>query len=182
MLNLYRSSGKPAAYGAVRFPGSMRTPAKWACASSDQEKHGVGSMVKLLSNTWKLHKPSVIISVTGKAEGMLPMTEKQQRVVRRGLMRAVGRTKAWVLTDGLNSGAARLVGRAVHESGDTHTHVVGISDWHNVRHRRQLEVKGDGKVRHAPSAHAHLFSLPRARPRRPLLRPRLRRRCAATAR
>ena len=144
--DLCRASGKPVAYGAVRFPGSMRTPAKWACAASDQDQRGLGSMVRLLSDTWKLHKPSVIVSVTGMADGVLPMNEKQQRVVRRGLMRAVGRTKAWILTDGLNGGAARLVGRAVHESGDTHTHVIGISDWHNVRYRKQLEAKGGGKV------------------------------------
>jgi hypothetical protein len=143
---LKRANGTPAAYGSVRFPGSRRTPAKWACVTVKQNPEGMQEIVRLLSDTWRLTKPSVLISVCGQTAGDIPMNDKQQRVVRRGLLRVVRTTRALLITDGLSGGVASLVGKAVHESGNVQLPCLGIACWDEVRHRAQLEAKGTGLV------------------------------------
>ena len=143
---LKRAGDKEAAFGSVRFAGSRRTPAKWALLSSrlTDDADQMSMVTRLIGETWRLTGLSVIVSVAGQGAADVELDDKQQRVVRRGLLHVVKTTGALIVTDGLSGGVASLVGRAMHESGDATLPCLGVARWQDVRFRRQLEAKGTG--------------------------------------
>jgi hypothetical protein len=72
----------PVAWGALAFPhadsATVRPPAKWAAVGVDSEEEDV---LDLLTNTWRLAWPHVIISVTGAAVGSIPDLSPTDREV-----------------------------------------------------------------------------------------------------
>ena len=53
-------------YGSIRFPASRKNASKYAIVPHSIVKQGrVCKLVRMMKQTWKLPKPSVLISVTG---------------------------------------------------------------------------------------------------------------------
>jgi hypothetical protein len=109
-----RGMDEPAAWGAITFPGAsesnvLRPPSKWCAFSADSKQDDV---LDLLTKTWRLAFPHVIISVTGAAVGSIPdLSPVDREVFQLGLLGAVRATKAWVVTGGTDGGVMELVGK-----------------------------------------------------------------------
>jgi hypothetical protein len=99
-------------WGALRFPhvrAELETelqpkPARWAAIGEDSSMDDVSA---LLTTTWGLRWPKVIISVTGAA-GKFPesFNEDAREAFQLGLLGAVRSTNAWIVTGGTDGGAA----------------------------------------------------------------------------
>ena len=70
---------------------------------------------KLLVGAWKLHMPSVLISITGGAAKDFKISEELKQHLNLGLVQAVQPTSAWVITGGTEAGVMKLTGRALRE-------------------------------------------------------------------
>jgi len=71
-LKMKDEAGTPASFGDVRFhsvteDGHLKknAPAKFACLADDTD---VTTAARLLTECWKLRRPSVLLSITGSAQ------------------------------------------------------------------------------------------------------------------
>ena len=147
LCELRRPGDRELSYGALRFAGSKRPPAKWVCVSNDTGGDTMKQLGELFRDTWKLRPPAVLISVTGAADRDMSaqMTDKQQLVFRRGLNQAAKITKAWVITGGTNAGVMSMVGRTLSHA-DHNLPCIGIATWGVVAGHEQMEAAQSGRV------------------------------------
>ena len=147
LRRLTRPCGRPVKFGALRFPASNRQPAKWVCVG---ERSSMDDVASLLFETWKLPRPSVIISVTGAAsrpEFGEEFNENDQLNFRQGLLKAVQTAKAWVVTGGTATGVMGMVGEMVHEAEDPRDVIcLGIATWGIVKNHEVLDEAINGRV------------------------------------
>jgi len=141
-----RSGGgeeSPCAYGALRFPSTMGQrdsnrvkPAKWAAVGPNSDLHDVCG---LLTTTWGLPWPDVIISVTGAAK--LPdLSEEKTEVIELGLLESIRASKAWVVTGGTDGGVMQLAGRTMARQAQGEQYVcLGVASWGIVKDFEVLE-------------------------------------------
>jgi hypothetical protein len=105
------NGGEPlsAAFGSLSFPqagasthsGSRTQKAKWAALAHTTRPSDVTA---LLTSTWALRWPHVVISVTGGAQALPELTPSARETFELGLLGAVRTTKAWVVTGGTDCG------------------------------------------------------------------------------
>lgn len=162
-------------YGRLDFPTSKRAvPAKWARITGDGDSR---TTLAGLCKLWRLPMPSVIISVAGTAADSVSLNEKQKLVFRRGLLSVCRTTDAggdedetaksqvpWVVTAGLNSGVAELVGRCMKEEEEVRVRerpdatpipCIGIAPWGVVAQRHKMSAESaDGGGSAGPSVRA----------------------------
>ena len=91
-------------------PGTAVDPQRFGTRLSERDESLV-ALKTLMTDTWGLEPPEVIISVTGGA-ATLSLKEKQKLVLRSGLLSAAQRTRAWITTGGTRSGIMEEVRRA----------------------------------------------------------------------
>jgi hypothetical protein len=95
------------------------------------------------SDGWNLHRPQLILSVTGGAQ-KFNISNSMKTAFKRGLIKAAVSTGAWIITGGTNMGLMRLVGEAVADefkNYNSHLTVLGIATWGKVALRDQMTVK-----------------------------------------
>uniref|UniRef100_A0A3B3Q579 TRPM SLOG domain-containing protein n=1 Tax=Paramormyrops kingsleyae TaxID=1676925 RepID=A0A3B3Q579_9TELE len=95
---------------------------------------------QLLLREWQMELPKMVISVHGGARnfGLHP---RIKQVVGKGLVRAAASTGAWILTGGLNTGAAKHVGDALKEYSSKSSWklcTIGIAPWGIIENREDL--------------------------------------------
>ena len=138
--------------------GERRSAARSASPAGARRRGGVrrGRLVARLCRRaeppfersgWNLPVPTVVMAIAGadREISSLEMGEKAQRVFRRGLLKSARATSAWILTAGLNSGVADLVGRTLYES-DAKVPCVGIAPWRRVAYHEEMESRGAGRL------------------------------------
>ena len=126
--------------GSIRFPSSDRPPCKWVKVHAKPgkvDKETAKSLVGELRKTWGMPAPNVLISVTGGALYNWNMEPKLERAFKRGLLKAVRTTGAWVVTGGTNCGCMKLVGRTLKE--EEGSVCIGIPPWECVEKHEKLE-------------------------------------------
>ncbi|XP_023672877.2 transient receptor potential cation channel subfamily M member 7-like [Paramormyrops kingsleyae] len=126
------------AYGVLNFQGASHTyRAKFVRLSHDSKPELV---FQLLLREWQMELPKMVISVHGGARnfGLHP---RIKQVVGKGLVRAAASTGAWILTGGLNTGAAKHVGDALKEYSSKSSWklcTIGIAPWGIIENREDL--------------------------------------------
>ena len=89
---------------------------------------------------WNLHRPQLILSVTGGAQ-KFTIPHRMKKAFKRGLIKAAASTGAWIITGGTNTGVMRLVGEAVAEEfHSANLTVLGVATWGKIRFREQMTV------------------------------------------
>ncbi|KAK7069703.1 hypothetical protein SK128_024773, partial [Halocaridina rubra] len=76
------------------------------------------NVLHLFEAYWKLLKPScpnLVISIAGDTQVTNIDSNKREKIIS-GLIKAVKSTNAWLLTDGMDTGYTKLVGKAVNKS------------------------------------------------------------------
>eukprot|EP00966_Prymnesium_polylepis_P219228 5072433-Prymnesium_polylepis.1 len=142
-LQLTMHDNQPASSGQIRFSEDQQLASKefarYACLSVNTN---VAAVVRLLLRGWRLKPPSVLISVTGSAQGM-SIEPRLENIFIEGLSSAAFCTNAWVLTGGTNTGVMALAGRAVAtRDGITgpneHTPVIGFCSLSSLAQNRMF--------------------------------------------
>ncbi|KAL5247829.1 hypothetical protein ACHWQZ_G019650 [Mnemiopsis leidyi] len=109
--------------------------AKVAVDYGDPEK--VKTIIKLFESRWSLPAPNLLISVTGGAKDFKPAPELLAEF-KRGLMKAVKSTNAWVITGGTNTGVMKYVGEAVRSYSGSNVTAIGIATWGIIKNKENL--------------------------------------------
>ena len=121
-------------------------PARFATVNiSDADPEMV---VKLLLSYWRIEKPSLLLSVTGSAQG-LDIEVRLEHLLMDGLNSAARSTRAWVTTGATDSGVMALVGRALQsrnasdqteqsEASAWRTPLIGIAQLNKITDHEQL--------------------------------------------
>ena len=137
LLKLRRPSGA-VAYGALRFPRSLRPNAKWVALGMDSN---VSVIRQLLTDTWGLPRPWAIISVTGAAlNSTFDLSAAQLDEFKSGLLQAARISNAWVVTGGTDSGVMGLVGKAMaQQRTDEQGVCLGITTFGILKGQEGLE-------------------------------------------
>jgi transient receptor potential cation channel subfamily M protein 2 len=100
-------------------------------------------MLNVLFSCWKLTKPKLLISVTGGAKNF-SLKPKLRDGFRKGLVKAVQSTNAWISTGGTNEGVMKHVGEAIYSAPLSPTEkfvVLGIANWCTIKSNRFLIKK-----------------------------------------
>ncbi|XP_038078290.1 transient receptor potential cation channel subfamily M member 3-like isoform X2 [Patiria miniata] len=129
------------AFGEVEFQGVWTsTRAKYVRVAHDTP---ASDILDLLTNTWDLPLPKLLIEVTGGAKDFV-LQPKLRRVFRKGIVKVAESTDAWILTGGTNTGVMKHVGKALREHTLRSRHkinAIGVVSWGIVDGNAELEDK-----------------------------------------
>ena len=98
-------------------------PSKWLGVS---DKCDINDVVAVVTKTWGLPYPPVLVSITGAAAADINMKAKDRAIFERGLRNAAVKTGAWIITGGTNSGVMKMVGQMIQKAGNDAPVCLGI--------------------------------------------------------
>ncbi|CAF0945028.1 unnamed protein product [Brachionus calyciflorus] len=110
----------------------------------------VKEIAEVLFEAWKLHRPKLLISVTGGAKNF-KMKSNIKNAFKKAIFEAATSTDAWLVTGGTEEGIMKVIGEAFREStirlGDRRKLVLlGIANWTTIRNNHLLIRKNDVKI------------------------------------
>lgn len=89
---------------------------------------------------WKLKKPQLIISITGRRKNFI-ISSQMKKAFQRGLIESTKNIDSWILTKGANVGVSKIVGEAISEKiNNKKTKLIGVLNWNTVAFRDDIEV------------------------------------------
>ncbi|CAI9735606.1 Hypothetical predicted protein [Octopus vulgaris] len=98
--------------------------------------------INLIKRLWYTSLPNLLISVIGERQYFLldPFTTE---ALGRGLVKAAQITGAWIISDGLHTGVAKHIGKAIHDNeaamtGKKKVVTIGIASWNCVQNKESL--------------------------------------------
>ncbi|XP_020826469.1 transient receptor potential cation channel subfamily M member 5 isoform X4 [Phascolarctos cinereus] len=127
--------------GEIDFIGSGKKHAKFLRVPSTLPP---SILFEFMVSEWHLPTPNLVISLVGE-ERNFPMKPWLRNILRKGLVKAMQSTGAWIFTSALRVGLARHVGQAVrdHSLASTSTKVrvitIGIVSLPRVLHKEVLD-------------------------------------------
>ena len=116
-------------------------PARFVVVSSRADAQ---SICKVMTDAWRLARPSVILSVTGAA-GSLALGAQLEDAYVQGLANAASSTRSWIITGGSDQGVMALTGKVMSSLG-TGTPCIGIAPFGAVMYREKLVVSPESTV------------------------------------
>ncbi|XP_056268261.1 transient receptor potential cation channel subfamily M member 7 isoform X2 [Pseudoliparis swirei] len=126
------------AYGVINFQGGSHSyRAKYVRLSHDSRPE---SILRLMQKEWHMELPKILISVHGGVQNF-ELHPRLKQVVGKGLIKAAVTTGAWILTGGVNTGAAKHVGDALKEHCSRSSKkicTIGIAPWGVIENRNDL--------------------------------------------
>ena len=133
----------PATHGTIDFvlDRDNDAPARFVVVSSRAD---VQSICKVMTDAWRLVRPSVILSVTGAA-GSLALSTQLEAAYVKGLANAASSTRSWIITGGSDSGVMALTGKVMSSLG-TGTPCIGIAPFGAVMYKEKLVMGSESTV------------------------------------
>uniref|UniRef100_A0A3Q3K162 non-specific serine/threonine protein kinase n=1 Tax=Monopterus albus TaxID=43700 RepID=A0A3Q3K162_MONAL len=126
------------AYGVINFQGGSHSyRAKYVRLSHDSPPEHI---LRLMLKEWHMELPKILISVHGGVQNF-ELHPRIKQVVGKGLIKAAVTTGAWILTGGVNTGAAKHVGDALKEHCSKSSKkicTIGIAPWGVIENRNDL--------------------------------------------
>ncbi|XP_069078638.1 transient receptor potential cation channel subfamily M member 7-like isoform X2 [Pleurodeles waltl] len=126
------------AYGIINFQGGSRCcKAKYMRLSHDSKPEDI---LELMLKEWQMELPKLLISVHGGMQ-KFELHPRIKQSLSKGLFKAAVTTGAWIVTGGINTGAAKHVGDALNEHASKLSRTVctiGIAPWGVVENRNDL--------------------------------------------
>ena len=146
-LNLQRHDDAgglvPATHGTIDFvlDRDNDAPARFVVVSSRADAQ---SICKVMTDAWRLVRPSVILSVTGAAGSLALGTQLEDAYVQ-GLANAASSTRSWIITGGSDQGVMALTGKVMSSLG-TGTPCIGIASFGAVMYKEKLVMRPESTV------------------------------------
>lgn len=140
-----KANAQPADYGRIIF-GRSRV-AEWITVA---DTTSVNLLARFLEKRWQLPRPQLLLSIIGGTE-LENLTPRMRLVLDSGLASLAETTQLWILTDGLDRGAASLVGASVNFSSlRSKVPVIGIASLAAVRGAALLDGRKGHTVQYRP--------------------------------
>uniref|UniRef100_A0A1I8FM79 LSDAT_euk domain-containing protein n=1 Tax=Macrostomum lignano TaxID=282301 RepID=A0A1I8FM79_9PLAT len=154
---LSRTARMPKRWTVDGCTATARTDAYGVLRFENFEFTRLGQNAQLLTKTWRIPEPELIVSVTGGAKKMRPMSDKIIKKLRQGIINIATKTKTWIVTGGFNLGTNKLVGEAIRDyqlAGGSERDVVliGVCPWGSVRDKECLLVSEDKSLERRPAS------------------------------
>nr|XP_020864229.1 transient receptor potential cation channel subfamily M member 6 isoform X3 [Phascolarctos cinereus] len=125
-------------FGTINFQDGEHTyHAKYIRTSYDTN---LEQLLHLMLKEWKMELPKLVISVHGGIQNFV-IPRKLEQVFSRGLIKAAETTKAWIITEGINTGVSKHVGAALKAHSSQCLRkiwTVGIPPWGIIENQRDL--------------------------------------------
>ena len=148
-------------YGAFRFRGTTGAPTIWTCIAKGAPE---SSIATVRWDIWHQARPTLLISLAGYEPNTCSLDARKEYSLLAGLSKAVNKTGAWILTDGVRDSTGGLIDRLVDDWVDERTPPVciGLRSWESVdpRVRSEVDTRPDG----TPFHFAELRSRPGSKP------------------
>ena len=131
-------------HGPITFKGIsvMRSKADFLRVRLNNDSALGGEVARFALDEWRMKAPGMLLRVTGSMPDRALMDADLSDFVddiMEDLFRAAGASKAWVITQGLDYGIAKVVGQALSRlTGSAQAPLIGISDWDAVDQSYQL--------------------------------------------
>ncbi|XP_041420213.1 transient receptor potential cation channel subfamily M member 6 isoform X2 [Xenopus laevis] len=126
------------AFGTINFQDGDHTyHAKYIRISYDTE---LDLLMHLMIKEWQMELPKLVISVHGGIQNF-KLPSKVKQVFGKGLVKAAETTGAWILTEGINTGASKHVGDALKAHASQHLRkicAIGIPPWGVIENQQDL--------------------------------------------
>ncbi|KAM4049331.1 LOW QUALITY PROTEIN: transient receptor potential cation channel subfamily M member 6 [Anomaloglossus baeobatrachus] len=126
------------AFGTINFQDGHHTyHAKYIRISYDTS---LDQLMHLMINEWQMELPKLVISVHGGVQNF-KLPSKIKQVFGKGLVKAAETTGAWILTEGINTGASKHVGDALKAHAFQHLRkicAIGIPPWGVIENQKDL--------------------------------------------
>ncbi|KAM4675939.1 transient receptor potential cation channel subfamily M member 7-like [Discoglossus pictus] len=126
------------AYGTINFHGgTYGSKAKYIRLSNDSKSEDI---LQLMLTEWRMKLPKLIISVHGGVQ-KFELHPSIKEVLSQGFIKAAMTTNAWILTGGVNNGAAAHIGEALKKHATRLSHnvfTIGIAPWGVIEGRDDL--------------------------------------------
>uniref|UniRef100_A0A8C0IWW6 Transient receptor potential cation channel subfamily M member 6 n=1 Tax=Chelonoidis abingdonii TaxID=106734 RepID=A0A8C0IWW6_CHEAB len=97
-------------------------------------------LLHLMVKEWQMELPKLVISVHGGIQNF-KLPSKVKQIFSKGLVKAAETTGAWIITEGINSGASRHVGDALKAHASQYLRkicAIGIPPWGIIENQRDL--------------------------------------------
>ncbi|CAF3703303.1 unnamed protein product [Rotaria socialis] len=135
-------------FGTITFSDKKTNQAQFICIPPDAS---IKDVKELMFRRWCTEPPSLVISIAGGARDY-HMKPALLRAFERGLLKVANTTGAWIITNGMNTGIVKLVGKIFQANPNCSRpiHLIGITDLGCVSDCHQLNVHG-ANVRYVES-------------------------------
>ncbi|XP_036366249.1 uncharacterized protein LOC115221043 [Octopus sinensis] len=127
------------AFGEVKFPEDG-----WNIAKFVRVDHQISMeiTINLIKRLWYSSLPNLLISVIGERQDF-QLDPFAREALGRGLVKAAQITGAWIISDGLHTGVAKHIGKAIHDNeaamtGKKKVVTIGIASWNCVQNKESL--------------------------------------------
>uniref|UniRef100_A0A8C0IWN7 Transient receptor potential cation channel subfamily M member 6 n=1 Tax=Chelonoidis abingdonii TaxID=106734 RepID=A0A8C0IWN7_CHEAB len=125
-------------FGTINFQDGDHTyHAKYIRTSYDTK---LDQLLHLMVKEWQMELPKLVISVHGGIQNF-KLPSKVKQIFSKGLVKAAETTGAWIITEGINSGASRHVGDALKAHASQYLRkicAIGIPPWGIIENQRDL--------------------------------------------
>ncbi|XP_066448742.1 transient receptor potential cation channel subfamily M member 7-like isoform X2 [Eleutherodactylus coqui] len=125
-------------YGTIDFQGGSKScKAKFVRLSCDSK---IEDILHLMIKEWRMQLPKLLISVHGGTQ-KFNLHPRIKDALSKGFIKAAETTRAWILTGGLNNGAAEHIGDALKDHSSHLSHkvcTIGIAPWGLIDGRQDL--------------------------------------------
>ncbi len=129
--------------GSLKFPGIQSKNGKFI---RFKKEYNMDKIKDHLNNEWKLRKPHLIISITGRRRNFL-ISNQMKKSFQRGLVESTKNFDSWIITNGASIGVSKLVGEAIsNKVNNTKTKLIGILNWQTVAFRNDLETQNNRRL------------------------------------
>ncbi|RNA22376.1 transient receptor potential cation channel subfamily M member 2-like isoform X1 [Brachionus plicatilis] len=130
------------AFGELKFEDFKRNDPKYLRVDF---RTPLDQMVKIIFEVWKMHRPKLIISITGGAKNF-KINAGIKNALKRAVISAALSTDAWLVTGGTNEGIMKIIGEAFKESAIRLKNrrkliLLGIANWTTIKNNHLLTRK-----------------------------------------
>eukprot|EP00106_Octopus_bimaculoides_P006451 XP_014773893.1 PREDICTED: uncharacterized protein LOC106871768 [Octopus bimaculoides] len=126
------------AFGEVKFVEDGWNTAKFVRVN---HKISMETTIHLIKRLWYSSLPNLLISVIGRREDF-QLDPFAREALGRGLVKAAKITGAWIISDGLHTGVAKHIGKAIHDNEGAiigkKVVTIGIAPWNCVQNKESL--------------------------------------------
>ncbi|XP_036366207.1 uncharacterized protein LOC115221041 [Octopus sinensis] len=127
------------AFGEVKFVEYDQKIAKFVRVD---HQTSMDIIINLIIYQWNFSLPNLLISVIGGREDV-QLNEPTKEALGHSLVKAARATGAWIISDGLHTGVAKHIGKAIHDNeaavtGKKKVVTIGIASWKCVQNKESL--------------------------------------------
>ena len=129
---------------SISFPENNNTIVPTYCATASLSKSKLASVFE----RWRVPEPKLIINIIGSGPCSDQLSYSIKCSFRRGILKAAADSKAWIFTDGYETGISRQTSNGIQEyshlsKGSTLVPLISFTSLRNLHNSSHLRKYGN---------------------------------------